>query len=236
MSKEYTYSMPQQFIDDPNVALKWKLYGYLNGFWIAGKPVYARNDTLAKHFGKTERAVQEALAELEKMGLITRDIKGLSRYILPGGLKDEGRSPASPQDEAQLRGGTKPSFTIVHIDKSDSINPTSLRSGISSLEGIEEVSISDETNEKQKEPADPNVKILTAGFRARCKSEFDREPSWSLSAGWAVTKRALSLTTESNLRDMMELWFDGDKKQGDMMQITQCWSPYRIDKYLSEYE
>jgi len=119
MSKEYTYSMPQKFMDDPNVALKWKLYGYLNGFWLAGKPVYARNDTIAKQFEKSERAVQLALGELEEMGLITRDIKGLSRYILPGGLKDEGRSPASPQDEAQLRGGTKPSFTIVHIDNTD---------------------------------------------------------------------------------------------------------------------
>lgn len=93
--------MPQQFIDDPNVALKWKLYGYLNGFWIAGKTVYARNDTLAKQFNKTERAVQHALGELQEMGLITRDIQGLSRYILPGGIT-EGRSPASPLHEAQL--------------------------------------------------------------------------------------------------------------------------------------
>lgn len=100
--KENRYTMPQQFMDDANVALKWKLYGYLNGFWIGGKTVYARNDTIAKEFGKSERAVQEALAELEKIGLISRDIKGLSRYILPGGLKEEGRSPASPIYEAQL--------------------------------------------------------------------------------------------------------------------------------------
>lgn len=100
--KENRYTMPQQFMDDPNVSLKWKLYGYLNGFWIGGKSVYARNDTIAKEFGKTERAVQSALEELEKMGLISRDIKGLSRYILPGGLKYEGRSPASPLHEAQL--------------------------------------------------------------------------------------------------------------------------------------
>ena len=100
--KENRYTMPQQFIEDPNVALKWKLYAYLNGFWISGKTVYARNDTLAKAFNKSERAIQAALGELEAIGLITRDIKGLSRYILPGGLKAEGRSPASPPHEAQL--------------------------------------------------------------------------------------------------------------------------------------
>lgn len=120
--KENRYTMPQQFMDDANVALKWKLYGYLNGFWVGGKTVYARNDTIAKEFGKSERAIQAALEELEKLGLITRDIKGLSRYILPGGIKEEGRSPASPQDEAQLRGGTKPSFTILQISNADSLS------------------------------------------------------------------------------------------------------------------
>lgn len=94
--------MPQQFIDDPNVALKWKLYAHLNGYWIGGKTVYARNDTLAKAFNKSERAIQSALCELEELGLITRNIQGLSRYILPGGIKLEGRSPASPIHEAQL--------------------------------------------------------------------------------------------------------------------------------------
>lgn len=100
--KENRYTMPQQFIDDANVALKWKLYAYLNGFWIGGKTVYARNDTLAKEFNKSERAIQFALGELEELGLITRNIKGLSRFILPGGIPKEGRSPASPTHEAQL--------------------------------------------------------------------------------------------------------------------------------------
>ena len=126
MSKEYTYSMPQKFMDDPNVALKWKLYGYLNGFWLAGKPVYARNDTIAKHFGKAERSVQEALSELEKMGLITRDIKGLSRYILPGGIKGEGRGPASPLHEAQPHQGDEAQPHHISDSISDSIEAVAI--------------------------------------------------------------------------------------------------------------
>ena len=112
--------MPQQFIEDPNVALKWKLYAYLNGFWISGKTVYARNDTLARAFNKSERAIQAALGELEAIGLITRDIKGLSRYILPGGLKAEGRSPASPPHEAQLH--QRDEAQLHHISDSISEN------------------------------------------------------------------------------------------------------------------
>lgn len=113
--------MPEAFIEDPNVALKWKLYAHLNGFWISGKTFYARNDTLAKIFNKSERSIQSALSELEGMGLITRNIKGLSRYILPGGIKLEGRSPASPTHEAQLHLGGEAQLHHSSDSSSDSI-------------------------------------------------------------------------------------------------------------------
>lgn len=130
--------MPQKFMDDPNVALKWKLYGYLNGFWLSGKPVYSRNDTIAKQFGKSERAVQFALEELETMGLITRDIKGLSRYILPGGIKEEGRSPASPTHEAQLHQGDEAQLHHISDSISDSKYTESLRSSELPIVEVEE--------------------------------------------------------------------------------------------------
>lgn len=99
---------------------------------------------------------------------------------------------------------------------------------------LEEVFVEEE-KKPTKEPKDPRAKKITTDFRARCRREFGREPSWSLLAGWAVVGRALKKTTESNLKDMMDEWFDSSKEPGDMMQITQCFSPYRIDKYLSQY-
>lgn len=159
MSKDYTYSMPQQFMDDPNVALKWKLYGYLNGFWLAGKPVFARNDTIAKQFGKAERSVQEALAELEKMGLITRDIKGLSRYILPGGLKEEGRGPASPTHEAQPHQGDE--AQPHHI--SDSISD--INSSVATAPPIVVSFLPEEKETVSKKPAQyPNADTVFSWF------------------------------------------------------------------------
>lgn len=114
--------MPAEFIEDPNVALKWKVYAYINGFWISGNTFYARNDTIAKRFGKSERAVQLALGELEDLCLITRNIKGLSRYILPGRIPQEVRSPASPTHEAQLHQGDEAQLHHISDSIADRLN------------------------------------------------------------------------------------------------------------------
>lgn len=159
---DYRYTMPQQFIEDANVALKWKLYAYLNGFWIAGKTFYARNDTLAKHFKKSERAIQSALAELEELGLITRDIKGLSRYILPGGIT-EGRSPASPTHEAQLHQGGE--AQLHHI--SDSISDSKKDSSFSSEKKEIGVPQPRFAGEDEPEPKKPMVGKKASGDEVR---------------------------------------------------------------------
>lgn len=88
MKQPQVYTLPEQFIRDPSVPLKWKLYTIINGFWIAGKPVFASNRFFAEKLGCTERHIQDCLAELEKEHLITRHGKSQNRRIIPGGRTD----------------------------------------------------------------------------------------------------------------------------------------------------
>lgn len=46
--KEYIYTMPQAFMDDKSVPTHWRLLGYLNGFFINGKSVWASSATIAE--------------------------------------------------------------------------------------------------------------------------------------------------------------------------------------------
>lgn len=221
--KENRYTMPQQFIDDPNVALKWKLYAHLNGYWIGGKTVYARNDTLAKTFKKSERAIQSALSELEQIGLITRDIKGLSRYILPGGIK-EGRSPASPPHEAQLHQGDE--AQLHHT--SDSI------SGIKSAFAVIETSYSEESTRAVKEK-DPSADKATRYWHKRCKDEYGLEPSGGLIKTKAIIQRAHKTLSYPQIREMMDTWFNTTSLDiADAIQITRCLSPKEVDKFVAD--
>jgi hypothetical protein len=81
----HIYTMPEQFLSDVGVPARWKVLAIVQGFWIAGKTVYATNEWLEKQTGYSRRQVQNALAELEEMDLITRQVSGMNRLILPGG-------------------------------------------------------------------------------------------------------------------------------------------------------
>lgn len=112
MRQPYIYTMPEKFMSDESVPIKWRLYGYINGYWIGGKPVYATNEHFAEKFKCSERHISRALAELESDGLLMRNINGLKRYILPGGMTPEvrgGRRGASAKDDV---GGQHISDTI----------------------------------------------------------------------------------------------------------------------------
>ena len=214
--------MPEQFIQDPNVALKWKLYAYLNGFWIGGKTVYARNDTLAKEFKKSERAIQSALGELEELGLITRDIKGLSRYILPGGIPKEGRSPASPTHEAQLHQGDE--AQLHHI--SDSISDSKL--GVAHAPQIVPVFVGEDSIEERpkSKPKYPHSKEV-----------FGLWKSWP--RNWSLNKTQLqaaeNLYEERGLEEIANAlaWYEKHKNDTYCPSIT---SPYDLDSKWAKLE
>lgn len=101
--------MPEAFLKDKSVPVKWKLYGLINGFWINGLTVYAANKFFADKLGCSERMVRSALEELEKESLLRREISGYKRTILPAGRIEEaetplpgGGSPTSAQAETPL--------------------------------------------------------------------------------------------------------------------------------------
>lgn len=86
MNKQpHIYTMPEGFLTDPSIGVKWKLYAIINGFWISGKPVYGANKFFSDKLGVSERQIRNGLAQLEKDGYILRTIKGHNRTIQPGG-------------------------------------------------------------------------------------------------------------------------------------------------------
>lgn len=89
-------------MEDDSVPTHWRLYGLINGFWISGKTIYATNSWLAEQLKCSERHVSRSLEILEKLGLLTRNIEGFKRLILPGGMTSGvrgGRHPASGGDD-----------------------------------------------------------------------------------------------------------------------------------------
>lgn len=115
MRQPYIYTLPEQFIEDPAVPLHWKLYTLINGFWIAGKPVFASNAYFAEKLKCSERYIQMCLEKLEGMNLLERVGKSQNRTIVPKGTNQqfvEGRTGSSVRDEP----------TVHHISDSSSVS------------------------------------------------------------------------------------------------------------------
>lgn len=79
--QDFIYTMPQGFMDDVKVPLRWRLLGYLNGFFINGNPVWASNAKLAEKLKATTRGIQKAINELEEIGLVECERTKTSRVI-----------------------------------------------------------------------------------------------------------------------------------------------------------
>lgn len=95
----YIYTMPEGFMKDQSVPIKWRLYGVINGFWISGKSIYAGNTFFAEKLECTNRHIRRALAELETEGYLKREVKGTSRLIVPNAVvleEDLGCPPGGP--------------------------------------------------------------------------------------------------------------------------------------------
>lgn len=105
------YTMPQAFMEDTNVAVKWRLYGLINGFWNNHRTVYASNKYFAELLKCDERSVRRALEELDKMGIIRRVIDGHSREILPGGrvlVEEDAQRPTPGLPESYMEDAQRP--------------------------------------------------------------------------------------------------------------------------------
>lgn len=166
--------MPEAFMQDDNVALHWKLYAIVNGFWISGKPVFASNSWFAEKLGCSERNIPLCFKKLEDMGLLKREVSGnhRQRTIVPTGIIS-----TDSQDEAQLQGGDeaqlhppmKPSFTPISVSN---ISKSIITANAEKNEDLEIQPDEDYTPSKkwgyQKKPVDQNAKRILQ----RAEKEF----------------------------------------------------------------
>jgi len=70
-------------MDDLSVPTHWRLLGYLNGFFINGKQVWASNETIAQKLNVSSRSIQTAVKTLEQMDIIGTKRTKNSRIIIP---------------------------------------------------------------------------------------------------------------------------------------------------------
>lgn len=75
--------MPEGFLQDESIGVKWKLYAIINGFWIGGKTCFGGNEFFAAKLGVSERQIRNGLSQLEEDGYIERVITGNLRVIRP---------------------------------------------------------------------------------------------------------------------------------------------------------
>lgn len=184
----HIYTMPEAFLEDESVPARWKVLAVIQGFWIAGKTMFATNDWIAKKLGYSSRQVQYALSELEEMNLITRSISGFDRFIFPGGatqlrgVKSDfvgGRSGASSRDAVGLR----------HNSVSNSVNKTG------------ETKVSQEIVEVIEEQ--PQRQRADTAYRAVFDLWGDYPLQWKKNR--TEIEAARNLMAESNIEDMQEM-------------------------------
>lgn len=83
MSKPYIYVMPQAFIEDNDVPARWRVWGYINGFFVNNQTCWASNETIGEKIRAHKDTVSKAVGELEEMGLISCERTRRTRLISP---------------------------------------------------------------------------------------------------------------------------------------------------------
>lgn len=164
MEQKKIYTLPQAFFDDPNVAVKWKLFAVLNGFWVNGLTVYAANKFFADKTGVSERAIQSALGELEAMGLIRREIHGHNRTIYPAGAVKE-------EDEAQLRAPRSPASSAHEAQHPPNASSIALNK-VTAVADFEIKYINEDTDSFEVSPKQRRIE-------KRVKDAYDAMIKWS---------------------------------------------------------
>lgn len=182
---DYRYTMPQGFMDDPSVPVKWRLYGIINGFWLSGKSCYGGNKFFSEKLGVGERQIRSALSQLQEEKLLRREVHGTSRNILPYGSVREAEVGVPP-------GGSGASgeaeVGVPHISDSNSDNkPGALEDELRFVTVTE----SDEERAPRKKPKYPNARTVSRWFR-------NPDPAWLIS------------TTEQKCLELIYEW--GEEK------------------------
>lgn len=83
MRKPYIYVMPEAFILDTSVPVRWRILGILNGFFVNGEKCWASNEWIGEKINAHKDSVSQGVKELEEMGLIRAERTRRSRTIVP---------------------------------------------------------------------------------------------------------------------------------------------------------
>ncbi len=230
MKQPHIYTLPERFIKDPAVPFRWKLYTILNGFWIAGKPVFASNAWFAEKLGCSDRTVREGLLELEGMYLIARHGSSQKRRIIPGGhgeLPESERVGTLGATQGGTTGAVGVAERVPHI--ADSIADRDTRVSTRPVV-LEEITITSDLDGELGTSKSPRISgdKLKAYNELIAWSENERGFKFPKST---LTKqyRAFKLATENGFTrdDLMTKWEDlaADKfwqKTGfDWMNVVQ---------------
>lgn len=234
MSKPYIYVMPQAFIEDIDVPARWRVWGYVNGFFVNNQTCWASNETIGEKIKAHKDTVSKAVGELEEIGLISCERTRRTRLISPiirreigtNAYQERGSTPISDRHER----------LSISDSISDSIKTDSLRSSDSSSLG----KLFQPTAEKEEERAPKKEKDIQS-FKAAtywlklCEKNTNSLPTSSIFKIQGIIKNARKSLVYSQIKEMMDAWFDEQSlEQFEMIQITRCLSPIQIDKYLAE--
>lgn len=77
------YSLPEAFVKDPSVPIRWRVWAIINGFFINGQYCWASNEYLALQLKVHKDSVSQAIKELEEMEIVRCTRGARSRYIYP---------------------------------------------------------------------------------------------------------------------------------------------------------
>lgn len=85
MAKEpYVYTLPEQFLTDTSVPIRWRVWAVINGFFVSGQKCWASNEWLGEKVKAHKDSVSQAIKELENMKMLSCERTRRTRLISPG--------------------------------------------------------------------------------------------------------------------------------------------------------
>jgi len=227
--------MPEEFIKDMNVPIRWRIWAILNGFFINRQKCWASNEWLGEHVEAHKDSVSQGVKELEKMGVIKCERTRRTRTISPMFSKPE------IGDTAYQEGAVPPISDRRHrLSVSDSISDSLITrlenvDSSNSIEETTEVSIDEDGN-----PIPPRKSKGKDQVAVRVSAYFFKEAEKLsgrkfIDRGYTQVKKMLSSgnVVEKDLIAIIDDFFDKSPSDESVANIYKCLSPMSINKYLS---
>jgi hypothetical protein len=78
-----TYTLPETFLKDQAVPVRWRIWAVINGFFVNGQKCWASNEWLGERVGAHKDSVSQAVKELEDMRSVRCERTRRTRLISP---------------------------------------------------------------------------------------------------------------------------------------------------------